>query len=475
MSESALGCAQNSDGSLRDTSEIQWFNDRDDEAPTSGPSSSPPLHPIFTSIPPLRKVAGARCSSSQCRSSRQSRPSARAADPNNVEGTSGKRKAEASSSHPPKPAKAAKRVVTSDSSDGESDVESNVDVDMAGDATEGMEGASSTVDAEEYTRFKAMGDADHAHATAKAPRSDLTADVNTVFKRVKGQHDPETGARSESGAICLVCTRKSVKASLCFLKGSVTTLRKPVGRHKDHFNVYKARCEELGIALHPSDMPKAECPELPPPSTPIPGVLSTRTALKSLPNTPMGITHFPRTPLSAVPNRKLHRNGYETAPKTPSYIPFALNNIGHPRQKAFTVDKPELLRTCPTLDPSEWTALAIKARAIPAGAAVRGYQVQLSNLILRRGGDAVVIAPTGSGKSLTWTLPLLARKEAPEAGGTHMHLGQPSGCRHGCRRRAVQRAEITAFGPQRSKAFDVVSDDVDKKCGKILQEIPTYK
>ncbi|KAJ7759053.1 hypothetical protein B0H16DRAFT_1720476 [Mycena metata] len=263
MSEFALGCAQNADGSLRDASEIQWFNDRNDEVPTPG-LSPPPLHQIFTNVPPLCKVAGSRRSSPRRRSARQPRPSARAADPDNVEGTAGKRKAEAASSHPPKPAKAAKRatVVVSDSSDGESNAESNGDVDMEGDATEGTEGSSSTVDAEEYTRFKAMGDADHAHATAKAPCSDLTADANTVFRRVKGQHDPETGARSESGAICLVCTRNGVRAALCFLKGSVTTLRKHVARHKDHFKVYKARCEELGIALHPSATPKAECAEV---------------------------------------------------------------------------------------------------------------------------------------------------------------------------------------------------------------------
>ncbi|KAJ6545289.1 P-loop containing nucleoside triphosphate hydrolase protein [Mycena capillaripes] len=147
------------------------------------------------------------------------------------------------------------------------------------------------------------------------------------------------------------------------------------------------------------------------PSTPLAGSLRTRTQLNSLPSTPIGITHFPRTPLSSIHNRKIHRNGYETAPKTPSFIPFALNNLGHPRQKAFTIDKPDLLRTCPALDPSEWTSLAVKAGAIPAEANVRGYQVQVSNLVLMRTGDAVVTAPTGSGKSLTWTLPLLARKE----------------------------------------------------------------
>ncbi|KAJ7091044.1 hypothetical protein C8R44DRAFT_817659, partial [Mycena epipterygia] len=49
MDESALECAQNVDGTLRDASQIKWFNDRDDELPTSGPNaSSSQLHPFFT-------------------------------------------------------------------------------------------------------------------------------------------------------------------------------------------------------------------------------------------------------------------------------------------------------------------------------------------------------------------------------------------------------------------------------------------
>ncbi|KAJ7077561.1 hypothetical protein C8R44DRAFT_755146 [Mycena epipterygia] len=53
MSHSTLGCAQNADGSLRDTSQILWYNDVDDEHSITGPppsstvSSSCPLAPIF--------------------------------------------------------------------------------------------------------------------------------------------------------------------------------------------------------------------------------------------------------------------------------------------------------------------------------------------------------------------------------------------------------------------------------------------
>ncbi|KAJ7908414.1 P-loop containing nucleoside triphosphate hydrolase protein [Mycena leptocephala] len=64
-----------------------------------------------------------------------------------------------------------------------------------------------------------------------------------------------------------------------------------------------------------------------------------------------------------------------------------------------------------TLDPSQWNAIALNSQAIPIGATLHSFQVQIANLVLMRHADAVLISSTGSGKSLTWTLPLLARKE----------------------------------------------------------------
>ncbi|KAJ6505291.1 hypothetical protein C8R45DRAFT_776468, partial [Mycena sanguinolenta] len=83
---STLGCAQNSDGSLRNASEIQFYHDVDDEHPISGPqsASSRPLAPIFTRGKPVGMVAGSR------RSTRASRPSARVMDPDNAESIAGK-------------------------------------------------------------------------------------------------------------------------------------------------------------------------------------------------------------------------------------------------------------------------------------------------------------------------------------------------------------------------------------------------
>ncbi|KAJ6548368.1 hypothetical protein B0H19DRAFT_188433 [Mycena capillaripes] len=221
MEEAALGCAQNSDGSLRNASDIQWFNDAADEHPISGPSSSgastsaAPLHPIFNKgVRPLDKIGGIRRSSPR-RSSRPSKPSARASDPNNAEGgtNSGKRKASPAARRPAKKA----QLIQSESSGGESDAESAGDgSEPAADAeTEGENTESaSAMDVDEYEKLKAMGDADHAHATAKTSRTDSTADVRTVFKRVECERNPHTRAVvRKAGAICLVCTLPGARAS----------------------------------------------------------------------------------------------------------------------------------------------------------------------------------------------------------------------------------------------------------------------
>ncbi|KAJ7077733.1 hypothetical protein C8R44DRAFT_755067 [Mycena epipterygia] len=136
---------QNSDGSLRDASEIEFFNDVDDEHPISAPSStkvsaSRLLAPIFT------------------------------------------------------------QVDSGDTSSDESDAPS-MDVNTEGEGEEKHD----AMDVEQYEFIKPMADADHAHATVKIARADPMADINTIFKRVKGQKNPKTGVL-EDGAICLVCT-----------------------------------------------------------------------------------------------------------------------------------------------------------------------------------------------------------------------------------------------------------------------------
>lgn len=152
----------------------------------------------------------------------------------------------------------------------------------------------------------------------------------------------------------------------------------------------------------------------PPPRT---RLCNPSTPILSTPRTPLtpvtrqgGFIGSPN-PLAPATTRKIHRNGYEQKPKTPSYRPFALNNPGQSRQRAFAISKDTSLPVLDALDPSEWNDLAREAGAIPVTATLHSFQVQISNLIIMRRGDAVAVTATGSGKSLTWTLPLLARKE----------------------------------------------------------------
>lgn len=162
MSESLLGCAQNPDGSLREASQIQFFNDVDDEHPISGPpsASSSALHPFFTGkAHPVGIVAGSR------RSTRKPRPSARLADPDNAEGStsSGKRKLSAA----PRSRKAAKisRTTVVQSSDDDEPASESDDAalgdDTEADDTEGQD----AMDVEQYNSIKVMADADHAHVS----------------------------------------------------------------------------------------------------------------------------------------------------------------------------------------------------------------------------------------------------------------------------------------------------------------------
>jgi hypothetical protein len=102
--------------------------------------------------------------------------------------------------------------------------------------------------------------------------------------------------------------------------------------------------------------------------------------------------------------------GYPVSPASPSFTPYNLNNAGMKRQTAFSAPELPALEKLNALDPDQWNKLAQEHKIIPSEAALHSFQVQIANRILMRMGDALVIAPTGQGKSLLWTLPLLAWK-----------------------------------------------------------------
>lgn len=58
MADSTLGCAQNDDGSLRNASDIVWYNDVDDSAPLASSAAATPLAPLAVLLLLLLKLLG---------------------------------------------------------------------------------------------------------------------------------------------------------------------------------------------------------------------------------------------------------------------------------------------------------------------------------------------------------------------------------------------------------------------------------
>ncbi|KAJ7798811.1 hypothetical protein B0H14DRAFT_2617603 [Mycena olivaceomarginata] len=139
--------------------------------------------------------------------------------------------------------------------------------------------------------------------------------------------------------------------------------------------------------------------------------ISTPSTPLRTPNEGPSVQNSPGNPLAFVSGHRRYRSGYEVQPKATPYKPYALNNPGIPTQGAFNLSKETSLEAINALDPWQYTELAVKAKLLPLDCAVHSFQVETSNIVLMRRTDTVVIAPTGYGESLTWTLPLLACRE----------------------------------------------------------------
>ncbi|KAJ8587607.1 hypothetical protein M405DRAFT_863602 [Rhizopogon salebrosus TDB-379] len=158
-------CAIGSDGCLKDASEIEWFNDPDDNWPISAAAnnSTQPLHPFFSGASsPATFVAGAR------RSGRASRPSTRIVDPDNVASSStrGKRKA---ADGPATTRRVARKVIPTSSASSDDDGGHVSDGDLAEAADTEDEHAEDA-----YASTKAMGDADRESGATHRLKSERT-------------------------------------------------------------------------------------------------------------------------------------------------------------------------------------------------------------------------------------------------------------------------------------------------------------
>ncbi|KAJ6568649.1 hypothetical protein B0H19DRAFT_1231887 [Mycena capillaripes] len=131
-------------------------------------------------------------------------------------------------------------TVASESEDNGSEGNSDGAAPEESDNNDDEEGPGQEImDLEDYHSIRAMADADHAQVVAKNLGPDSTADIRTVFTRMKGQKDPKTG-KLEDGSECKICVGNGREKT--FLIGSVTTLRYHIARNKGHYEVYKARC-----------------------------------------------------------------------------------------------------------------------------------------------------------------------------------------------------------------------------------------
>ncbi|KAG1779414.1 hypothetical protein EV702DRAFT_1043844 [Suillus placidus] len=243
-------CALNADGSLKDASDITFFNDPDDDVPLPKvpPSTQPSTSTASTrdaysvllkaGHTPATVAAGSR------RSGRHLKPSARMRDADNACGlssSSGTRKrALSSATDHPAPKKVAMRFFSPlDSED--KDKDKNV-----------HPGESSADELVPQPDVEDLDDTDDAKsengvATQTLSKNERTADVRTIF------------TRGPDGWVCTLCKDAGEPAQKHTFCGGTSTLRTHIVRHKKtHFQVYKQRCDAASITMHPRAIPPGE-------------------------------------------------------------------------------------------------------------------------------------------------------------------------------------------------------------------------
>ncbi|KAF5371935.1 hypothetical protein D9757_011488 [Collybiopsis confluens] len=269
-------CAVAPDGSLKDAADIDWQYDPDPTVPppskslSSNTALAPGTNKTTASDPEnafttLMKAGNFPVAviSEQRRSHRDRRPSNKVREQQEAQTSSSKGKRKAS----PGPtmrrtyrrtANGSRAFLDTDPGD---DSDSNDAVSMV--ETEGTEPASVSGDTEiedakdedgddgpTLDELVAIGASDQTPVARKSTR---TLDVYTVFEKANVKN-PDTG-KVESGHICGICRKKNIRLSQAFFTGSVTTLRRHISRHKDHFIMYRDQCAKRDIPLHPAALP----------------------------------------------------------------------------------------------------------------------------------------------------------------------------------------------------------------------------
>ncbi|KAG1908156.1 uncharacterized protein F5891DRAFT_973648 [Suillus fuscotomentosus] len=225
-----MSCALNPDGSLKDASDIKFYNDPDDNIPLPNVPSSSNTFPVLlkAGCTPAIVVAGSR------RSGRPSKPSARIRDADNAcglsaSGSSTRKCALSSTTDPPVPIKKATMRILSPPDTDDEDIPSPLDPASSDELIPQPDEDEDT----DEVKFENGG------ATQTVTKSERTADIWTIFS-----HIPD-------GWVCTLCKDAGEPAHKNMFHGGTSTLRTHIVCYKrTHFRVYKECCDAAAITMH---------------------------------------------------------------------------------------------------------------------------------------------------------------------------------------------------------------------------------
>lgn len=227
-----MSSARRADGSLKDATEIVWYNDADDDSPIPPPPLPPPPAHNGTLNSFIRRSGRATKPTEKIRETASSVPAKRSA------------------AGPPQGAPAPKRSASNKENHDHDDTEE--ECPPLEDFTDDEEDDEKE---EAYQQTKTLGDQDREDRRS-LKKDERSADLTTIFSFEKDRVNPHTQER-ENGWWCEVCKANNIALHQCFFKGGISTRRTHIARHpKCHYPVYRDRCKERGFTMHDRAIPR---------------------------------------------------------------------------------------------------------------------------------------------------------------------------------------------------------------------------